>query len=539
MESSQFSLIVLTVGLAAARGCFTTDRSPNVPCVFPFIYQGKTYDECTRDSDPEGKRWCATKVDDDGLYIENSGQYGYCSQQCFEKDSSIDTRTIDDQLAESDRRCGADETCKSQSKCPSFLQQKEYLFSLQKGSKEYGEKLEQIKRSVCNKEKKGVCCLNEKKIGTSKCEGGEPCLKEAECPHAQDLRRRLRNGESGAKQQLVNLICDRKERTFCCPNNLQPVSSIPADNNKNKLPTWLPKEGDCGRPSRPGFVVGGKKTSPGEFPFTALLGYTHTVRNKWVEQERKFKTWNETRYKCGGTLINHWYVLTAAHCISTKLISVRLGEWEVLRDPDCEGSVCIERVQDIDVTATKKHEEYKKGYRNVINDVALVKLARPADLNQGVQIICLPENPAQAARTLGLKNLGSDLVGERPTVVGWGYTEYDPWASGEQGDFEVARVASTSQQKLQVPVLSSSQCKQKFGNFTQEDSQICAGGEPGKDSCKGDSGGPLYHSNPIGGANTWYLLGVVSFGSRRCGGGKPGVYSRVESFVPWIKRNLV
>jgi len=54
---------------------------------------------------------------------------------------------------------------------------------------------------------------------------------------------------------------------------------------------------------------------------------------------------------------------------------------------------------------------------------------------------------------------------------------------------------------------------------------------------KGDSGGPLYYSFSPG--NTpWYLLGVVSFGARQCGNGKPGVYSRVEEFIPWIQRNL-
>ena len=55
---------------------------------------------------------------------------------------------------------------------------------------------------------------------------------------------------------------------------------------------------------------------------------------------------------------------------------------------------------------------------------------------------------------------------------------------------------------------------------------------------KGDSGGPLYYTQATDGSNNWYLLGVVSFGSRNCGNGKPGVYSRVESFVPWIKANM-
>jgi len=36
----------------------------------------------------------------------------------------------------------------------------------------------------------------------------------------------------------------------------------------------------------------------------------------------------------------------------------------------------------------------------------------------------------------------------------------------------------------------------------------------------------------------WFLLGVVSFGTKVCGRGKPGIYTRVEAFVPWILQNI-
>jgi len=36
----------------------------------------------------------------------------------------------------------------------------------------------------------------------------------------------------------------------------------------------------------------------------------------------------------------------------------------------------------------------------------------------------------------------------------------------------------------------------------------------------------------------WYLIGVVSFGDARCGNGKPGVYTRVEHYIGWIRSNL-
>ena len=70
---------------------------------------------------------------------------------------------------------------------------------------------------------------------------------------------------------------------------------------------------------------------------------------------------------------------------------------------------------------------------------------------------------------------------------------------------------------------------------------MCAGGEKGKDSCKGDSGGGLF-SDLINGTDgkerKWQLVGIVSFGSKTCGDGKPGVYTRVSQYLPWIEQTM-
>ena len=46
-------------------------------------------------------------------------------------------------------------------------------------------------------------------------------------------------------------------------------------------------------------IVGGTKTKLGDFPYMALLNYNGS-------------------FECGGSLINKWYVLTAAHCMIDK-----------------------------------------------------------------------------------------------------------------------------------------------------------------------------------------------------------------------------
>ena len=62
--------------------CLTTDEPDsqvkNAPCLFPWNLNGETYDSCTTVDDPEGRFWCATKLDESGSYVD--GQWGYCPE---------------------------------------------------------------------------------------------------------------------------------------------------------------------------------------------------------------------------------------------------------------------------------------------------------------------------------------------------------------------------------------------------------------------------------------------------------------------------
>ena len=70
---------------------------------------------------------------------------------------------------------------------------------------------------------------------------------------------------------------------------------------------------------------------------------------------------------------------------------------------------------------------------------------------------------------------------------------------------------------------------------------MCAGGEPGKDSCSGDSGGGLF-SDLINGTDgkerKWAVVGIVSQGTNRCGDGTPAVYTRVGQYLQWIEETM-
>ena len=82
----------------------------------------------------------------------------------------------------------------------------------------------------------------------------------------------------------------------------------------------------------------------------------------------------------------------------------------------------------------------------------------------------------------------------------------------------------------QFTVLSSTSC-QKWG--IESDKQICAGiqgtSSTAKDTCGGDSGGPIMVQTNAG---RWFIVGIVSYGDSPCLG--LGVYTNVKYFYSWI-----
>lgn len=91
---------------------------------------------------------------------------------------------------------------------------------------------------------------------------------------------------------------------------------------------------------------------------------------------------------------------------------------------------------------------------------------------------------------------------------------------------------------FQVPVKSFSECISiyKQANINLQPTQMCAGGEKGKDSCRGDSGGSMTgcYADEHNYINC-YLIGVVSFGPSSCGmQGWPGIYTKVSDYAHWI-----
>jgi len=262
-------------------------------------------------------------------------------------------------------------------------------------------------------------------------------------------------------------------------------------------------EGKCGRQVvRKARVVGGVEADFGEWPWQVSL-------RKYKEGE--FRNWGSFEHKCGGALLSDSWVVTAAHCVlgvDVDDLEVRLGEHQMKHK--------TEPIQHVDkkietVVIHKRFDNITKEF-----DIALLKMMDvPIQFQANILPICLPTS-------------SSSLSGSTAWVTGWG--KVAKWR----------RFMSDELREVKVPILSNKQCEKLFRKSGHPQTIpyifLCAGfNKGGKDTCEGDSGGPLSVKGPDG---SWQLAGITSWGIG-CGDGySPGVYTRISEFRFWI-RNVI
>ncbi|KAK5649795.1 hypothetical protein RI129_000824 [Pyrocoelia pectoralis] len=326
------------------------------------------------------------------------------------------------------------------------------------------------------------------------------CMDVAKCDVLQDL---MANVDDLGKVQtyIQNAKCkgmrsENSKDPICCP----PDNDIRLTERPKILPD--PEKGECGH-QLTSKVFGGKNTELDEFPWAALIQY-------------KWKSVYSTN--CGGSLISSKYVVTAAHCVDNAAVrsvgnvaNVILGEYDTRNITDCvhshEITSCADPRLVVPVQEVIIHPNWHKKPPATVN-VTFSDYIRP---------ICLPPSST-------VLRDGTQLM-----VTGWGQTETED--------------SSFVKLKTVLPVANKAECDRKYKNdkrLSVGDAMICVGGEEGRDSCSGDSGGPLMYVSQNDGEATWFLAGVVSFGPNQpCGvENYPGLYTYVPNYVDWIQATV-
>ncbi|XP_055131667.1 urokinase-type plasminogen activator isoform X1 [Symphalangus syndactylus] len=295
---------------------------------------------------------------------------------------------------------------------------------------------------------------------------------------------------------------DNRRRPWCYVQvGLKPLvqECMVHDCTDGKKPSSPPEElqFQCGQKTlRPRFkIIGGEFTTIENQPWFAAIYRRHRG--------------GSVTYVCGGSLISPCWVVSATHCFidypKKEDYIIYLGRSRL--NSNTQGEMKFE------VENLILHEDYSADTLAHHNDIALLKIrskeGRCAQPSRTIQTICLPSM------------YNDPHFGTSCEITGFGKENSTDYLYPEQLKMTVVKLIS--HKECQQPHYYGSEVTTKM---------LCAADPQWKtDSCQGDSGGPLICS--IRGRMT--LTGIVSWGRGCALKDKPGVYTRVSHFLPWIR----
>lgn len=269
------------------------------------------------------------------------------------------------------------------------------------------------------------------------------------------------------------------------------------------------------------FLVAFSVVAKAEQPAARIIGGDNAPNQQWpwMTQLSTFEDGSNQFFVCGGSRLSPRWVLTAAHCVRdsqnrpvaarnvfTLSGQTRFGQpqrdgvqaQQILEHPCFQRSVCGGTTND----------------RSFNRDLALIRT--PA-----VSSATFP-NIVDAAELNALERAPVSDREDAVTVLGWGETE-----SGQ---------LPSRLQQASMDFVPRNLCRTLSG-FTITEFMTCAlksgpnATPPPRDTCFGDSGGPLF----VGTDRAPPLLGITSFGTAECASGEPSVFTDVLAELATIE----
>lgn len=247
-------------------------------------------------------------------------------------------------------------------------------------------------------------------------------------------------------------------------------------------------------------IIGGQDTPAGKWPWMVSI---HLAADK-----SSF---------CGGSLIHPYWVLTAAHCVDgLQLTDPPLKAEEIFVVIGLHQQSHFEQEgEQRQITRIIQHPYWNRLHLSWPFDIALLQLAEPSK---------------QVPVNIPLK-VPHRLTPEQSVIaLGWGLTD-------AADDNSVADVLQT----VELPVISNTTCQSAYlGEREISATMLCVGFADGKkDSCVGDSGGPLILFEE----GQWQQVGIISYGGKkngpRCGGVNAyGITTRVFEHLDFIEKQV-
>ncbi|KAM9254134.1 serine protease 38 [Dugong dugon] len=242
----------------------------------------------------------------------------------------------------------------------------------------------------------------------------------------------------------------------------------------------------CGRPRTHGRVMGGLSVPEGKWPWQVSVHYSGS-------------------HVCGGSILNEYWILSAAHCFSLILNTHGFDMYVGILNLN----IASKHTQWFEVNKVIIHPTYKLNHP-VGGDIALVQLKTRIEFSDSVLPVCL------ASPGMVFQNMSC-------WATGWGLDQPE----GQP---------SVRLQEAKFALIPTWLCQVLYGtpSAIQQD-MLCAGNlRDMKSVCEGDSGGPLVCEVN----HTWWQIGVVSW-SRGCLYPMyPAVYAKVSYFFEWIQSKI-